>query len=84
MIFMYLIMFSDFMKVLHIKRMHATNNEYFLMHILFTIIYLLQEHKLNHRKYSKHEINISNFVQATEHDVHKYAKFGVLTCYEFL
>jgi hypothetical protein len=25
-----------------------------------------------------------NFVQATEHDVHMYAKFGYFTFYEFL
>jgi hypothetical protein len=81
---MHLIMFSDFMQVLHIKRRHPTKNEYFPMHILFTTIYLLQEHKLNHRNYSKQEINMINFLQATEHDVHMYAKFGGLTCYEFL
>jgi hypothetical protein len=43
---MRLIMFSDFMQVLLIRRRHPTNNEHFLMHILFTIIYLLQEQKL--------------------------------------
>jgi hypothetical protein len=25
-----------------------------------------------------------NFLQATEQDMHMYAKFGHLTCYEFL
>jgi hypothetical protein len=40
---MHLIVLSDFMLVLLIKRRHPANNEYFRMHILFTIIYLLQE-----------------------------------------
>jgi hypothetical protein len=81
---MYLIILSDFMKVLHIKRRHPTKNEYFSMYILFTTIYLLQELKLKHRTYYKQEINMRNFVQATEHDVKMYAKFGGLTSYEFL
>jgi hypothetical protein len=72
---MHLIMFSDFMQVLHINRMHPTKNEYFSMHILFTTIYLLQEHKLNHRNYSQQEINMINFIQSTENDVHMYAQF---------
>jgi hypothetical protein len=54
------------------------------MHILFTTIYLLQEYKLNHGNYFKYKINMRNFVQSTEHDVHMYAKFGGLTCYKFL
>jgi hypothetical protein len=29
-------------------------------------------------------INMSNFVQATEHDVQMHAKFGGLTSYELL
>jgi hypothetical protein len=33
--FMCLIIFSDFMQVLLTKGWHPTNNEYFLMHILF-------------------------------------------------
>jgi hypothetical protein len=73
--FMHLIMFSDFMQVLYINRMHPTKNEYFPMHILFTTIYLLQEHKLNHRNYSQQEINMINFIQSTENDVHMYAQF---------
>jgi hypothetical protein len=59
--FIHPIMFYDFKKVLHINRRHHTKNEYFPMHILFTTIYLFQEHKLNHRNYSKQEINMSNF-----------------------
>jgi hypothetical protein len=43
MIFMHVIMFSDFIQVLLIKWRHPTNNEYFPKHILFTTIYLLQE-----------------------------------------
>jgi hypothetical protein len=79
-----IIIFSDFMQVLYIKRRYPIKNEYFLMHILFTTIYLFQEHKLNHENYSKKEINMGNFLQTTDHYVHIYAKFGGLTCYEFL
>jgi hypothetical protein len=59
-------MLYDFMQVLHITRKYYTKNEYFHKHILFTIIYLLQEQKLNHINYSEQEINMDNFVQATE------------------
>jgi hypothetical protein len=58
--------FSDFMKVLNTIKKHSTKNEYFPKHIQFTTIYLLQEHKLNPNKYSGQEINMSNFIQATE------------------
>jgi hypothetical protein len=76
---MHLIIFSNFMKVLHSIRNQTTKNENFSRHIIFTIIYLLQEHKLNPKNYSKQELNMGNFVQATEHDVHMYAKFGGFT-----
>jgi hypothetical protein len=78
---MHLIMFFDFMQVLHIRSRHPTKNEYFPMHILFTTIYLLQEQKLNHSNYSKQEINMRNSVQATENYIQKYEKFGYLTCF---
>jgi hypothetical protein len=55
---MNLSMFSDFMQVLNIKRQYSTKNEYFSKHILFTTIYLLRKHKLNHKNYSKQEINM--------------------------
>jgi hypothetical protein len=74
--FRILILLSDFMQVLNSIRKHYTKNEYFSRHIIFTTIYLLLDHKLNHNKYSGQEINMINFVQATEHDVHTYAKFG--------
>jgi hypothetical protein len=44
--------FSDFMQVLNSIKEHSTKNEYFLKHIQFTTIYLLQEQKLNPNKYS--------------------------------
>jgi hypothetical protein len=76
--------FYDFMQVLNSIRKHYSKNEYFPKHILFTTTYLLQEQKLNHRNYPGYEIKVINFVQATGHDVHMYAKFGGLTIYEFL
>jgi hypothetical protein len=47
---MNLIMIFDFMQVLNSKIKHSTKNEYFPKHIIFTIIYLLQEQKLNRNK----------------------------------
>jgi hypothetical protein len=55
--------FYDFIQLLHIKR-HSTKNYYFPMYILFIIIYLLQEHKLNPRNYSKKELIMRIFLQA--------------------
>jgi hypothetical protein len=43
-------------------------------YILFTTIYLLHKLKLNHGNYSEQELNMGNFVQANEYDVHMYAK----------
>jgi hypothetical protein len=40
---------SDFKQVLYSIRKHWAKNEYFPMDILFSTIYLLQEHKLNPR-----------------------------------
>jgi hypothetical protein len=54
--FVRLTWFSDFIQVVNIIRKHYTNNEYFPRHIVFTTIYLLQEHKLNPRNYSEHKI----------------------------
>jgi hypothetical protein len=73
--FMIIIFLSDFMQALNNRMKHYTKRKIFLKHILFSIIYLLQEHKLNHRNYSEQEINMRNFVQANEYDVHMYAKF---------
>jgi hypothetical protein len=80
---MNLINLCDFIQALNNNRKHPTKNEYFPKHILFTTIYLLPEQKLNHRNYSKKEINMENFVRATENDVDMYAKFGDLNFYGF-
>jgi hypothetical protein len=52
--FINLTMLYDFMHVLRIKRKYPTKDEYFPRLILFSIIYLLQEQKLNPRNYSDH------------------------------
>jgi hypothetical protein len=57
-----LLKFSDFIHVLYSVRDLPTKNQYFSKHILFTTIYLLQEHKLNPRNYLKQEINMTIFV----------------------
>jgi hypothetical protein len=48
--FMSLNMLYDFTKALNSIGNHYTKNEYFLLHIVFTIIYSLQEPKSNHNK----------------------------------
>jgi hypothetical protein len=65
--------FYDFIQVLKSIRKYTTKNECFHVHILFTTIYILHKQKLNHRNYSEHELNMSNFVQDNEYYVHKYA-----------
>jgi hypothetical protein len=82
--FINLIILSDFMPALNINRKHYTKNDYFSRHTLFSIIYLLQEHELNHRNSFKEEINMFKFEQSTENHVHMYAKFGGLEFYGFL
>jgi hypothetical protein len=81
---MHQIMLSDFMQILNSIRKHPNKNVYFSTHIHFTTIYLLQGKKLNPRNYSKQEIILSNFVQATEYEVYIYAKFESLDIHRFL
>jgi hypothetical protein len=76
--------FSNFIHVLYSITKHWVKNDYFPIHILFTTIYLLQEHKLNPKNYSEQKSNMDNFVQATEHGVHMYTKFGDFMFYVFL
>jgi hypothetical protein len=71
---MKLTMLYDFLLVLLSKRKKPTKNDYFTKHIIFTIIYLLQEQELNPNKYSEQEINMNIFSQPTEHEVYMYAK----------
>jgi hypothetical protein len=81
---MHLIMFYDFMQIPNSTRKHSTKNEYFPMPILFTTIYLLQKEILNPINYSKQEIIMSNFVQATEPEVYMYTMFEYFTLYVFV
>jgi hypothetical protein len=76
--------FFDFMEIQNSIRKHPSKNEYFTKHVLFSTIYLLQEQKLNPKKYYEQEINMINYVQGTEHDVHMYAKFEGFTLYGIL
>jgi hypothetical protein len=74
----------DFIQVAYRMRKIYTNNSYFPKHILFTTIYLLQEHNLNPRNYSEQEIILIIFLQATGYKVYMYAKFGCSAIYRFL
>jgi isopentenyldiphosphate isomerase len=82
--FINLIILSDFMQILNSINKHYTKNKHFHKHNICSIIYLLQEQKLNPNKYSEQEINMRNFVQATEYYVHMYAQFGGLSFYGFV
>jgi hypothetical protein len=77
--FMSLVMFPDFIQVLNSINKHPIKIEHVCKHTLFATNYLLQEQKLNCRNYSEQKLNMSNFVQTTEYDVHMYAKFGDFT-----
>jgi hypothetical protein len=81
---MNLIMFYAFMQVLNNIRNHSTKNEYFPMHIIFTTIYVLQKQKLNPRNCSEQEIDMGNFVQATECDMNMHVKIKCMNMHGFL
>jgi hypothetical protein len=66
--------FYDFIQFLYSIRKHYTKNKYFPKHILFTMIYLIQEQNLNPRNYPKQKINMVNFIQANEDDMNMSAK----------
>jgi hypothetical protein len=54
------------------------------MHILFSIVYLLQERQLNCRTHSKQEKNVIYLVYTNYHGVHMYAKIQCVKLYIFL
>jgi hypothetical protein len=74
----------DFLQVTHIKRSQYTKNDHLPMYILFTIIYLLQEQKLNPRNYSEQVTIIIFFTQANDHYVHMHTKIQYLILHRFL
>jgi hypothetical protein len=72
------------MQILNSIREHPTKDECFPMHILFTTIYLLHEHKLNPGNYSEKEAIMRIFVPANDHDVHMHAKIDCLNMNRYL
>jgi hypothetical protein len=54
------------------------------MHIIITTIYSLQEPNLNHGNYSEQELNMGNFVQDNEYNVHMYTKIQCMNIYILL
>jgi hypothetical protein len=54
------------------------------MHILFYTNYLLPKQELNLRIYSKQELIMHIFVQATNHDINMHAKTQYLILHRFL
>jgi hypothetical protein len=75
---------GEFIQVLYSVRKHYTKVRYFPKHILFIIIYLLQEQYLNYRNYSGQEIIMSNFVQAIEYDMILYENFQCMNMHLIL
>jgi hypothetical protein len=65
----------DFIQVIYNIKEYYTKVEYFSKHNLFITIHLLLDYKLIHNNNSMQETIMSNFIQATEYDVHMYAKF---------
>jgi hypothetical protein len=56
--------YSNFMQVLNSIITYSTKNGYFRKYIPFSTIYLLQEHKLNHRNYSKQKNKYEQFCKS--------------------
>jgi hypothetical protein len=81
---MILIFLSDFMQVLHNIYKHPTKNEYFSKQFVFTMIYLLQEQKLNPTNYSELAAIMRIFVQANYHDVHMHAQIQCMNVNRYL
>jgi hypothetical protein len=76
--------FYDFIPVIYSMINHHTKVEYFSEHILFIIIYLLQEYELNPNKYFEQEINMNIFSQVTEYEVYMYANIQCINMYRYL
>jgi hypothetical protein len=74
----------NFIHVIYNIKEYYTKVEYFSKHNLFITIYLLLDQKLNHNNNSMQEINMRNFIQASEYDVHMHAKFEYLDIYRLL
>jgi hypothetical protein len=74
MIFLPLIMFSDFIQVLNSARKFYTKDNYFWQHKLFSTISLLQKQILNPKKYSKQELIMKIYVWVTNTDMNIHAK----------
>jgi hypothetical protein len=64
----------EFLQVLYITRKFPTKDYYFSKYIQFSIIYLILEHNLNTRNYTRQELMIEIFVLATDHDMNMHAK----------
>jgi hypothetical protein len=74
----------DFIQVAYSMWKLYTNNYYFPKHILFTTIYLLQEHNLNPRNHSEQEIIFIISVYATDQNVHMHTNMQCINMHIFL
>jgi hypothetical protein len=63
--FLPLILFSDFIQILHSARKFYTKNYYFYNSKLFSTIALVQKQRLNPKFYSKQELIMELFVWAS-------------------
>jgi hypothetical protein len=74
----------DFIWVIYNIKEYYTKVEYFSKHNLFITIYLLLTYKLIHNNNSMQETIMSDFVPATEYEMHMHAKIENLNIYKFL
>jgi hypothetical protein len=77
-------MVYDFLQLLHIRRSYSTKNDYFISHIQFTILYLLQKQKLNHRNYYEQKINKIYFIHVKGYDMNMHAYIPWMNMHGFL
>jgi hypothetical protein len=76
--------FSDFLQVLYSTRKFPTKDQYFSKHKLFPTIYLIQEQKLNTRKYPMQELIMEILLWATDHDMNMHAKIQSMNMHIYL
>jgi hypothetical protein len=79
--FIHLIIFYDFIHVLHGARKLYTKNQHFSNPKIFSIISLLQKQRLNPRNYYKQELIMELFVHSTDNGMPMHAKIqNIIKC----
>jgi hypothetical protein len=82
--FVPLIMFSDFIYILHSARKFYTKTHHFSHYKSFSTISLRQKQRLNPRNYYKQELIMVLFVLSTGNDMNMHAKFQIICMDRYL